>query len=124
MLDGEGEPKIVDIIRSMKSYGYSQGEIYDVVTGAGAPGEEIQILMDRIESDFEDAEFESRTSRITEEVGEIFEEELEAFKLEIGSTLRSLEGNIKDLRNEQRILEDFLLDMRKICVKNCERNEG
>lgn len=120
VLGEEDKPSIVDLIRSMRSYGFSQGEIHDVVTGAGAPGEEVQILIDRIESDFESANFERKNSRITEEIKKIFEEKLEEFEIDMRATLRGFDRDLRDLRREQCILEDFLLDMRKICSKECE----
>ncbi|MFW5932746.1 MAG: hypothetical protein ACOCSH_01215 [Candidatus Hadarchaeota archaeon] len=118
MLGSEKRPTLVDLIRSMRSHGYSQEEIHDVVTGAGAPGEEVWILMDRIESDFETSRYETRISRISGEMQSIFKDQLEELRLDLRSNLRNLDQGMRDLRHEQCILEDFLLDLLNICSES------
>ena len=63
-----------DVIRSMMHAGFSRDEIYDVLTGIGLYGEQVQLLIDRVAAEFHEAGLESRPSRLTTEVKGVFEE--------------------------------------------------
>ncbi len=65
-----------DVVRSMKREGFVDNEIYDVLTGIGLPGEQMQLLIDRVSAEFEEAGLEPRASRLGTEVREIFKEVL------------------------------------------------
>lgn len=62
-----------DVIRSMMREGFSSDEIYDVLTGTGLPGEQVQLLIDRVSAEFREAGLESRPSRLSAEVEKAFE---------------------------------------------------
>jgi hypothetical protein len=84
-----------DVIRSMMRTGFSRDEIYDVLTGVGLPGEQIQLLTDRVSAEFHEAKLESRTSRLGVEVERVFEGAFEELRHELfarmGSVARELE---------------------------------
>ena len=84
-----------DVIRSMMHAGFSRDEIYDVLTGIGLYGEQVQLLIDRVAAEFHEAGLESRPSRLTTEVKGVFEEafgELQHMMLaRIDSLARQLE---------------------------------
>ncbi|MCK4405567.1 MAG: hypothetical protein KAV43_03565, partial [Hadesarchaea archaeon] len=61
-----------DVIRSMMRSGFSHDEIYDVLAGTGLPGEQIQLLIDRVAAEFQEAKFEPQTSRLGVEVEKVF----------------------------------------------------
>lgn len=61
-----------DVIRSMMREGFSHEEVYDVLTGTGLPGEQVQLLIDRVAAEFHEAGLESRPSRLAAEVEKAF----------------------------------------------------
>ena len=74
-MTGDVGPSLIasDIIRSMTREGFSRDEIYDVLSGIGLPGEQIQLLIDRVAAEFHDAGLEPKPSRLAAEVKEVFE---------------------------------------------------
>jgi len=84
-----------DVIRSMMRMGFSHDEIYDVLTGVGLLGEQIQLLIDRVSAEFHEAKIEPRTSRLGVEVDRVFGEAFEELRSELfarmGSVARELE---------------------------------
>lgn len=115
MLDSREEITATDVTRSMKRLGFSHQEIYDTLTGVGIPGGEVQFLMDRIDDDFEDAELDSRTSRLAEEVEEIFSRELERSKVDLESKLQTLKRNLDDTSSDLERLEKRITELQGIC---------
>ncbi len=79
-----------DVIRSMMRMGFSHDEIYDVLTGIGLPGEQIQLLTDRVSVEFHEAKLEPRTSRLGVEVGRIFEGAFEELRHELFARMSSI----------------------------------
>lgn len=79
-----------DVIRSMMRMGFSHDEIYDVLTGIGLPGEQIQMLTDRVLADFHEAKLEPRTSRLGVEVERIFEGAFEELRHELFARMSSI----------------------------------
>jgi len=75
MLDGHLSKGVAasDIIRSMMRAGFSHEEIYDVLTEVGLPGEQLQLLMDRVAAEFHEANLEPRPSRLAIEVERAFQ---------------------------------------------------
>lgn len=73
----------LDVIRSMMRTGFSHDEIYDVLTGVGLPGEQIQLLIDRVSAEFHEAKLEPRTSRLGVEVERVFREAFEEVRHEL-----------------------------------------
>lgn len=105
------------MVRSMKRIGFSYAEIYDTLTGTGLSGGEVQLLLDRIETDFEDAKMESRDSRLGEEVEEVFEKKLKSFQIEVESNLRTLRQKIESLSTDLEILAERITELQKICAE-------
>ncbi len=83
-----------DFIRSMLREGFSQDEIYDVLTGAGIPWQEAQLLIERVEAELRGAGFEPRTSQMKR----ILDEALEETRREILSKIESISKQIEFLR--------------------------
>lgn len=106
-----------DVILSMFRLGFSPEEIYDTLTGAGLPGEEVQLLIDRVEAEFEEARLETRTSRMAKEVEGIFRLQLEKSEAEIEGSLHSLIQELKSLENEFRKLEERVLEVQTLVCK-------
>lgn len=79
-----------DVIRSMMRAGFSRDEIYDVLTGVGLPGEQIQLLIDRVAAEFHEAKLEPRTSRLGAEVESVFREAFEELRHELFARMNSV----------------------------------
>lgn len=123
MLDSKPEITITDVVRSMKRNGFSYEEIYDTLSGAGISGGDAQLLLDRIESDFEDAKIKSRTSRLGEEVKKIFSSKLEENKIKLNSKLRIINQNLKKATSDLKMLEDRITELQEICTKITAKRE-
>lgn len=117
MLESDVEPAPVDFIRSMKRLGFSKEEIYDTLTGTGLDGEEVELLMDRVEINFQDMKFESRVSRLGEEVKTIFEDELREKDVELNSKFRILRRKMESLKSDIEKLEGRMVELQRICIK-------
>lgn len=115
MLDSGEEITATDVVRSMKRLGFSHQEVYDTLTGVGIPGGEVQFLMDRIDDEFEDAELESRVSRLAEETEDIFSRELKKSKVDLKSDLRVLKRKMKNLDSDLERLEERISELRGFC---------
>ncbi len=74
----------------MMREGFSHGEIYDVLTGIGLQGEQVQLLIDRIAAEFHEAKLESRTSRLGAEVEKHFTEAFEGLQHELAAGMDKL----------------------------------
>ena len=92
----------------MKRLGFANDDIYDTLTGIGLPGEQIQLLIDRISAEFHEAGLEPRISRLASEVEKIFRKEF----LEANSSLLArvdlLSRELKLVRNELEKLSIYL----------------
>lgn len=117
MLSSKNGPTITDVTRSMKRIGFSKQEIYDILTGAGISGGETQMLIDRIENDFEDAKIGSRKSRLGKEVEKIFSLKLKESKMEMKSNFRKMNENLKSMIKAIERLEDRTTELQSICCE-------
>lgn len=115
MFDSRNEVTATDIARSMKRLGFLQQEIYDTLTGTGISGGEVQLLLDRIEDEFEDVELESRVSRLAEEVEKIFGLKMEKLKIELNSRLRVLNRNVGEMSSDLESLNSRIIELQGIC---------
>jgi len=79
-----------DVIRSMMRMGFSHDEIYDVLIGIGLPGEQIQLLTDRVSAELHEAKLEPRTSRLGVEVERVFEGAFEELRHELFARMSSI----------------------------------
>lgn len=89
-----------DIIRSMMREGFSREHIYDVLSGIGLPGEQVQLIIDRVAAEFHDAGLEPRPSRLAAEVGEVFREAMEELKHEMLTRMESLASRMEFVKVE------------------------
>lgn len=117
MRQSNTEPAPTDFIRSMKRLGFSRGEIYDTLTGAGLQGEEVELLMERVEINFQDMEFESKTSRLGSEVEEIFENRLNGTEIKMNSEFRILKRKLDSLESSIEGLLEQIIELQKICIE-------
>lgn len=115
MLNSDKNTTATDVARSMRRLGFSREGIYDTLTGAGIPGGEVQLLLDRIEDEFEDTELESRISQLAEEVEKIFGSELEKFKIEFESSMRSVNEDLKSVLSCMESLENRIIELQGSC---------
>lgn len=94
-----------DVVRSMKREGFVDDEIYDVLTGIGLPGEQVQLLLDRVSAEFEEAGLEPRTSRLGAEVREVFKEVL-------GEAQNTIIYRVDEFSHELQIVKSELEKLR------------
>ena len=92
-----------DVIRSMVRIGLHREEIYDTLVGIGLPGEQVHLLIDRVQAESEEAKLAPQTSRLAAEVRGVFEETMERTKIELASGLGSLAEKLERL--ETRVAE-------------------
>jgi len=103
-----------DVIRSMKRLGFADDEIYDVLTGIGLPGEQVQLLIDRVSAEFEEAKLEPRTSRLAAEVQRIFKEALLETRSEISAQMKALSDELQLIRSEIERLCNRIVDLQSL----------
>ena len=97
-----------DIIRSMARAGFSREEIYDVLTGVGLPGEQLQLLMDRIAAEFHDANLEPRPSRLAIEVERIFQSSIDDVRHDLLARADSLARQLELVKLEMEKLNRLI----------------
>ena len=103
-----------DIIRSMKRFGFADDEIYDVLTGIGLQGEQVQLLIDRVSAEFEEAKLEPRTSRLAAEVQGIFKEALLETRSEIFAQIKALSDELQLIKSEIERLSNRIVDLQSL----------
>lgn len=103
-----------DVIRSMKRLGFADDEIYDVLTGIGLPGEQVQLLIDRVSVEFEEAKLEPRTSRLATEVQRIFKDVLLETRSEISAQIKALSDELQLIRSEIERLGNRIVDLQSL----------
>ena len=103
-----------DVIRSMKRLGFADDEIYDVLTGVGLPGEQVQLLIERVSAEFDEAKLEPRTSRLAAEVQRIFNDSIMETKSEISTKMNALSDELQLIRSEIAKLSNRIVDLQSI----------
>jgi polyhydroxyalkanoate synthesis regulator phasin len=103
-----------DIIRSMKRMGFADDEIYDVLTGIGLPGEQVQLLIDRVSAEFEEAKLEPQTSRLATEVQKIFKEALLETQSKASAQIKELSDELQLIRSEIEKLSNRIFDLQSL----------
>jgi len=98
----------------MKRLGFADDEIYDVLTGIGLPGEQVQLLIDRVSAEFEEAKLEPRTSRLAAEVQRIFKEALLETRSEISAQMKALSDELQLIRSEIERLCNRIVDLQSL----------
>lgn len=107
-------PAASDIIRSMMREGYSRDEIYDVLSGAGFPGEHVQLLIDRVAAEFREARMEPKPSRLAAEVKEVFGRKFEELSHAALTRVDSLDHRLELLRTEIEKLGRRVVELQSI----------
>jgi ABC-type phosphate transport system auxiliary subunit len=102
------------VVRSMKRMGFADDEIYDVLTGIGLPGEQVQLIIDRVSSEFEEAKLEPRTSKLASEVRDIFKEALSETRSEISAQIKALSDELQLIRSEIERLGNRIVDLQSL----------
>lgn len=103
-----------DVIRSMKRMGFVDDEIYDVLTGIGLPGEQVQLLIDRVSAEFEEVKFEPQTSRLATEVQKIFKETLLETRSEASAQMKAFSDELQLIRSKIEKLSDRVFDLQSL----------
>lgn len=103
-----------DVIRSMKRMGFVDDEIYNVLAGIGLPGEQVQLLIDRVSSEFEEAKLEPQTSRLAAEVQRIFKEALLETQSEVSVQIKELSDELQLIRSKIEKLSDRVFDLQSL----------
>ena len=115
---GKGEGLAAsDLIRSMKHIGFGRDEIYDVLVGAGLPGEEVQLLIDRVAAEFYEANLEPQSSRLAKEVRDVFRSRLEEVQHGLSARIESLSRGLELVKVEIEKLSDRILELQSIAVR-------
>lgn len=91
-----------DLMRSMLRMGFSREEIYEVLAGAGVFGEEVHLLLDHLEVEFEESGLGTRPSHLAGELLLRLRPELEALGREVRSRSELLLREMAELRLELR----------------------
>lgn len=108
-----------DIIRSMKRLGFPHEEIYDTLTGIGLPGEQVQLLIDRVSVEFEEAKLETRSSQLATEVRGLLGERMEELESVLSSKLSSISQKFELFGGKLEKLEARVVELQTmICRMN------
>ncbi len=114
---------ISDVIRSMMRMGFPHDEIYDVLSGAGVPGEHVQLLIDRISAEFHDMGIEPQTSRLAREIQDIFKIELEETLSNILSHASLISREIISIKTEMEKLNKRVIDLQRFVRRANSRSK-
>lgn len=107
-----------DVIRSMMREGFAHGEIYDVLTGIGLRGEQVQLLLDRIASEFHEAKLEPRTSRLGAEVEKLFTEVFEGLQHELAARMDKLSRELDLFKLELEKLGKRIVELQSVIIRS------
>jgi chaperonin cofactor prefoldin len=125
MLDSGDGLAASDIIRSMMRLGFPREEIYDTLTGMGLPGEQVQLLIDRVRIELEEAKLENRSSQLATEVGRVFGERMEELETALSSRLSSISQKFELFGGKLEKLEARVLELQTmICRMNGPKSKS
>lgn len=102
----------------MMRAGFSHEEIYDVLTGVGLPGEQLQLLIDRVSADFNSAELEPRTSRLAVEVEKIIQKYSTDIQHETSFRMEAVTRQLEMIKLEIEKLSYLITAGRKLKKQN------
>jgi hypothetical protein len=105
-----------DIVRSMKREGFADEEIYDVLAGIGLPGEQVQLIIDRVSAEFSEAKLEPQTTRLGVEVKRVFEETLGETRHEILTKIDAFSRELMLAKNEVEKLHKIILELQSMTL--------
>lgn len=106
-----------DVIRSMMRSGFSRDEIYDVLAGTGLPGEQVQLLIDRVAAEFREAKFEPQTSRLGVEVEKVFSEAFEGLKHDLFARIDSIPRKLELVKVELEKLGVRIVELQTLMAR-------
>lgn len=106
-----------DVIRSMMRSGFSKDEIYDVLAGTGLPGEQVQLLIDRVAAEFREAKFEPQTSRLGVEVEKVFSEAFEGLKHDLFARIDSIPRKLELVKVELEKLGVRIVELQTLMAR-------
>lgn len=107
-----------DVIRSMMREGFSNNEIYDVLTGIGLYGEQVQLLIDRVAAEFHEARLEPRTSRLGAEMGRLFAESFEELKHWLGTQMDTVSQGLELVKVELEKMGKRVVDLQSVVIRS------
>jgi len=105
-----------DVVRSMKREGFADEEIYDVLAGIGLPGEQVQLIIDRVSAEFSEAKLEPRMTRLGVEVRRVFEETLGETRHEILTKIDAFSRELMLAKNEVEKLHKIILALQNMIL--------
>ena len=113
-----------DVVRSMKREGFVDDEIYDVLTGIGLPGEQVQLMIDRVSAEFEEAKLEPRTTRLGAEMKRVFGEVLAETQHEILKRIDNFSRELALAKNEVEKLGGRILELQTTTGNRVKRHSS
>ena len=113
-----------DIIRSMTRAGFSRDEIYDVLSGIGLPGEQIQLLIDRVAAEFHEAGLEPRPSRLSAEVEIVFEKALGKLQHMMLARMDTLAQLLELAKTELEKLGRRVVELQSVVIQTRRSRSG
>lgn len=106
-----------DVIRSMMRSGFSRDEIYDVLAGTGLPGEQVQLLIDRVAAEFREAKFEPQISRLGVEVEKVFSEAFEGLQHDLFARIDSIPRKLELVKVELEKLGVRIVELQTLMAR-------
>jgi len=106
-----------DVIRSMMRSGFSKDEIYDILVGTGLPGEQVQLLIDRVAAEFREAKFEPQTSRLGVEVEKVFSEVFEGLQHDLFARIDSVSRKLELVKVELEKLGVRIVELQTLMAR-------
>jgi uncharacterized protein (DUF342 family) len=98
--------------------GFSHDEIYDVLTGIGLPGEQVQLLYDRVSAEFYEAKLEPRTSKLGAEVEKLFIRSFEGLEHELASRMEKLSRELDFVKVELEKLGKRVVELQSVVIRS------
>ncbi|MCS7131369.1 MAG: hypothetical protein NZ934_01380, partial [Hadesarchaea archaeon] len=100
-----------DVIRSMKRLGFADDEIYDTLTGIGLPGEQIQLLIDRVSAEFHETGLKPQTFRLASEAEKVFQKAFMEANSILLAKMDLLSRELRSVKNELEKLNIYLTEL-------------
>ena len=92
---------VSDVMRAMMRLGFQDEEIYDVFVAMGLPGEEIELLIERLRGEFERAEIQPLSLHVSREVAEGLKPILKEMEQTLAVKLEAISLKLELLKNLQ-----------------------
>jgi hypothetical protein len=89
-----------------------------VLAGIGLPGEQVQLIIDRVSAEFSEAKLEPRTTRLGVEVKRVFEETLAETRHEILTRMETFSRELMLAKNEVEKLSGRVAELQTAATRN------